>query len=859
PGQAELAPEQEPTNDEDAYWNDDPARSLHSPSDMVPFKTRADVLLVGHAFAPNGEPVRMLQARLTVAEVDKAIDVVCDRAWTPDQRLVEGPRFAKMPLRWERAAGGPDTDNPIGMRGRDAQPDGYGNVAVPNLQPPGAQLSSPSDVLPTTGYGPIAPNWPPRARLLGRHAQLWARARRPMEPVPADLDAGYFNSAPADQQPELIRADERIVLQNLHPEHPRLVTNLPGIRPVAYLERGEHVEEISLLADTLMIDTDRGECTVTWRGRVDDPPESGRLLVAMEVPGEPLTWADVERMGRGTGDFTDSATVDLPDMMTSSAPIGAQEATTAQPAPRRGVRLPARSDHDLAQAARPEVTVDTSSAPPPISARAPMMRGGGGTKVAPAPQAGLPSLRDTSSDDTGGETAATATGRAASSGARSVLPFAPASAGPSSVFRSPAQPLPKPPLPSRDTSGGTVIHELPRRAEATTPSWLVTNDSTAADSRGDNIGPAWLAPNSAAPASPPAAATFVPVPPVAFVAPPAPVPSDSPWAGGSSLGKPSPSRAPSVAPPPIDAGGSVSSAAAASNAAAAPHWSQQEPPKTPPPPAPAAAAVDRRASYSTDAVELLWFDPEAAPRLKAYWAELIAELGFEELDPKLDLPSKDPDEARARHDAFGVLAGGNVLDGAGLQRAMLEAVGDRGRFTPPLVLTAGELTFPLDELEQLKATVAAIAPFVGGDAKLKNAVDAVNELLASGCLMSSSSVVERLTQQLRDAFRDSGKASNTGYLDVHVERILLEQRHYQRRDLFGDTFLRALASIPGAEGPIPAYLPDVLSKRLPMLSRMRARFVAELSMQQDQYEVHPHALRVVALGRVVPLDSRRKR
>src|SRR5580765_4503381 len=123
PGQAELAPEQEPTNDEDEYWNDDPARSLHAPSDLVPFKPRADVLLVGSAFAPRAEPVRTLSVHLVVADVDKGLEVVCDRIWTQDRMLAEGSRFTKMPLRWERAAGGPDTANPIGVRVRDALPD----------------------------------------------------------------------------------------------------------------------------------------------------------------------------------------------------------------------------------------------------------------------------------------------------------------------------------------------------------------------------------------------------------------------------------------------------------------------------------------------------------------------------------------------------------------------------------------------------------------------------------------------------------------------------------------------------------------------------------------------------------------
>ncbi|HVY46725.1 MAG TPA: DUF2169 domain-containing protein, partial [Minicystis sp.] len=338
PVEARLASEQEPPYEEDEYWNDDPARSLHAPSDLVPFKPRADVLLVGSAFAPRGEAVRALTVRLVVADVDKSLEVVCDRIWTQEKLLAEGARFTKMPLRWERAAGGPDSANPIGVRVRDALPDIYGQIQLPNLQPAGLRVGDPSDLIEPIGFGPIAPNWPPRTQRLGRHAALWARARRPLEPVPTDLDPAFFNSAPQDQQTDFIRDNERIVLQNLHPEHPRLATALPGIHPVAFLERGEGVEELGMTADTLWIDTDRAVCTVTWRGRVDAPPQSGRVLIAMEGPGERLAWSDVERLARRTGDFTDSSTVDMPELVTTGATPVRKPASTAPKDPRRAPR-----------------------------------------------------------------------------------------------------------------------------------------------------------------------------------------------------------------------------------------------------------------------------------------------------------------------------------------------------------------------------------------------------------------------------------------------------------------------------------------------------------------------------------------
>src|SRR5438105_8005582 len=59
-----LADQQEFVGEDDNHWNDDASRSLYMPSDLAPYKPRADVVIVGHAFAPRGEPVRSLKARL---------------------------------------------------------------------------------------------------------------------------------------------------------------------------------------------------------------------------------------------------------------------------------------------------------------------------------------------------------------------------------------------------------------------------------------------------------------------------------------------------------------------------------------------------------------------------------------------------------------------------------------------------------------------------------------------------------------------------------------------------------------------------------------------------------------------------
>ena len=284
PGVSPLAEAQAAPAEDDVHQDGDPTRSLHVPGDLVPFKARADVLLAGHAFAPAGQAARTLAVRLSAGSADKRIEVWCDRIFWHEGRLLEGQPFSRMPLRYERAAGGPGTANPVGMR-FDAPPDAHGAVPIPNLQPPGIHVARRGDTFAPIGLGPIAPHWPGRAAKLGRHAAGWSHRQWRERPLPADLDRAYFNAAPPDQQVDAFDPDEPIVLEHLHPEHPKLETRLAGVTPFARMTAGGRAgEEVLLTADTLWIDTDRGLATVVWRGRVPltHAAEEGRVTVSMK-------------------------------------------------------------------------------------------------------------------------------------------------------------------------------------------------------------------------------------------------------------------------------------------------------------------------------------------------------------------------------------------------------------------------------------------------------------------------------------------------------------------------------------------------------------------------------------------------
>ena len=262
PYQASIAREQQPIFDVDVHTTDLPGASLVAPTDRAPEKPRVDVMLVGHAYAPGPQPVQSLRARLSVGPLDKVVEVFCDRVVRRDGAMQAGAPFRRMPLRYERAAGGPGTANPAGMP-HEWTPQGL--LHLPNIAPAGARADAADPVAPA-GFGPISPSWPARLDRLGHHPAPRA-LHVTREPLPAGFDMAYFNAAPPDQQLDELHGVVRLSLEHLHPDVPRLVTELPAIRPVAEIEgldRGK--TRLSLRCDTVWIDTDRAICTLTFRG-----------------------------------------------------------------------------------------------------------------------------------------------------------------------------------------------------------------------------------------------------------------------------------------------------------------------------------------------------------------------------------------------------------------------------------------------------------------------------------------------------------------------------------------------------------------------------------------------------------------
>jgi hypothetical protein len=827
-----LAEEQEDPNDYESHWNYDTARSLHSPSDLVPYKPRPEVTLVGQAFAPRGEPATRLVARLIVGNVDKSIVVHGERSFSQDGTLRSGTRFSRMPLRYERAAGGPETSNPVGVQ---ARPDALGAVTLPNLEPPALNVTRPDELIEPIGFGPIAADWPTRRTRLGTQAGSWSLRTLSDGPLPASLDPLYFLSAPPDQYLDELRANERIVLENLHADHPRLATSLPGYEPRAFVERSRGaVSDLPMVCDTLWIDTDRSMCTATWRGQLtlSDVSEQGRVVIGMEMIGRPLAWSSLEELAGPPS----RPTIDIERTQPRQPPGATNPAWKRQTA-----------THDVRSGGAPNwpgwLASGDGDAPP---------RTGDILRDGAVPGA----LRPSGSPE-GIEGAITA---AAATLTRPGLPHPPPVA---------------PPMAPMMALGNTT----PRAPDASAPSWLRAPPPQRAPTQ-PRPSPSWAPPPgpTRAPMTPPPMAPSAPSasPPAAPL--PAQRPSYAELPSGLRPAEPPPpvalrssySDAPSALrqadpPPParIPAAADLRQAtergaAAASNAAAAAAKVAGAPAARPG--GAEAAGAQAAREPPRDHVDLLWFDAAALPRIRA--DKVLGEARPPKPPPtwlKEQPGQREPQEAKDRREVLAFLSRGRALEElAAIGQAASAAYQADGTYVAPLALVAGELAFDFDEVETLRAILTVTGPFLGGDKKLREVTGgAVEALKIEGRLPSD--IAEGFSRRIEEAFAQGQRSVAPGYLDTRVERILLEGRRYQKKTLFGEPRLRALLTFPGgaagsgptASGPVPTYLPEALSKHLPLYRRFKARAIVELRPQEDQYETHADALLVLVLGRLL--------
>jgi hypothetical protein len=224
-GHTVVAQEQPPVLRTAEHHGEPGKSSLKYDADLVLTKTTTDVVLLGHAHAPEGTSVTHTDVGFRVGPVQKLLRVFGDRTWGTFGASAPQP-FEKMPLVYERAFGGvdgkskqPDKDwdwrNPVGT-GFAVSGNHATGLKLPNIENPNRLIKSWDDRPAPAGFGVIASHWQPRAALAGTYDEHWIKTRQPL--LAEDLDDRFFQCAPADQQaPEFLRGGEPVVLHRLTP------------------------------------------------------------------------------------------------------------------------------------------------------------------------------------------------------------------------------------------------------------------------------------------------------------------------------------------------------------------------------------------------------------------------------------------------------------------------------------------------------------------------------------------------------------------------------------------------------------------------------------------------------------------
>lgn len=127
------------------------------------------------------------------------------------------------------------------------------------------------------GFGFVGRSWSPRIALAGTYDEKWVEEQHPYPPH--DIDYGYWNGAPKDQQIDFFYPNARIELWNLtKPEFANngyLKFDFLGHRPfIKLFFKSGAMLPFPMLTDTVLIDTDNMTVSLTHKSwiRADTSP-----------------------------------------------------------------------------------------------------------------------------------------------------------------------------------------------------------------------------------------------------------------------------------------------------------------------------------------------------------------------------------------------------------------------------------------------------------------------------------------------------------------------------------------------------------------------------------------------------------
>lgn len=313
----------------DEYWDDgDPTWStVKYEHELLPYKLATDVVVVGKAYSPQGQPVSQMDATVAVGRFSKMLRIFGDRrcvyrANQPPQFTNPIP-FTEMEIRYEKAYGGKDDKSLPGLEFYYPRNTMGTGIAIKNLREvidglPLPNLEDPNDLLTPErivlgeperwnqqplpqGFGWFQKTWYPRCSFVGsipgfvdvdevmreellkwvpkRQIALARQFKLPSFSVRFNNGASWGLIVP------FLTGDEPVRLTGFNPER-ELAFGLPGEKPRIMLDIGLGDNELKVFLHTVCVRLEQGEVDLIWRGAREYPgidwlPEMQRLQVVV--------------------------------------------------------------------------------------------------------------------------------------------------------------------------------------------------------------------------------------------------------------------------------------------------------------------------------------------------------------------------------------------------------------------------------------------------------------------------------------------------------------------------------------------------------------------------------------------------
>jgi hypothetical protein len=250
--------------------------------DFAPRKPRCDILLLGDAYAPHGQPATRVDVSLSVGAWQKRFTAIGPRRWDCGRATLRASSpapFVSQPISYDVAFGGVDQhhEDPAQHAAFMSNPAGRGfhkhlrkewvdGKPLPLTEETGQTVTDPQGRYRPMALGPVGRGWEQRSGLAGTYDDDWLEKHFPF--LPPDFNEQYYQAAPADQQMPLDAFSNQaveVVLSNLTPEGSTRFTIPHLVAPVHVFPKHGERENCTATLDTIVIEPGHKRFMLTWR------------------------------------------------------------------------------------------------------------------------------------------------------------------------------------------------------------------------------------------------------------------------------------------------------------------------------------------------------------------------------------------------------------------------------------------------------------------------------------------------------------------------------------------------------------------------------------------------------------------